>query len=78
MAYMKHPTEGNRHVPDAEVPALQAQGWVKWPRSLSEKVGIPLTAEFVDVPIEIVVDTSVVASSGFVSPRKKPGPKPRK
>ena len=74
---MKHPDLGNEHVPDAEVEARRAAGWVKWPRSLSQKVGIPLTAEFVDVPIEIV-DTSVISGAGFVSPvRKKPGPKRR-
>lgn len=37
MAYVKHPIHGNKHVVDHEVPALVAQGWVKWPRTDKEK-----------------------------------------
>jgi hypothetical protein len=64
MAYMKHPTEGNRHVADSEVPALQAQGWVKWPRTLSEKQGT----------VPDYLPHSVLAE---IPARKKPG-RPKK
>lgn len=40
MAYLKHPVHGNKHADDSEVAALVAEGWVKWPRTLSEKLGI--------------------------------------
>jgi len=37
MPLVKHPAHGNKHVTDAEVPALVEKGWVKWPRSKDEK-----------------------------------------
>lgn len=40
MAYMKHPERGNKHVPDADVEQLQAEGWVRWPRPKEQKAGV--------------------------------------
>lgn len=37
MTVVKHPVHGNRNVADSEVAALVEQGWVKWPRTESEK-----------------------------------------
>lgn len=40
MFYLKHPEHGNRHVKtEAECKRLQADGWVRWPRSKDEKEG---------------------------------------
>lgn len=37
MAYVKHPTLGNKHAPDSDVAALEAAGWVRFPRPKEAK-----------------------------------------
>ncbi len=82
MAYMKHPTEGNRHVAESEVPALQAQGWVKWPRSLSEKQGNSPPNAVTVAPEASEPATSGASDAGQHTPapalqKRKPG-RPKK
>lgn len=40
MRYLKHPQHGNKHVSEAEAPALIAAGWVAWPRTKEQKAGL--------------------------------------
>ena len=40
MIYVKHPELGNKHVREAELPALVAAGWVRWPRTAEQKAGV--------------------------------------
>jgi hypothetical protein len=40
MIYMKHKDHGNAHFPDGKQAELEAQGYVRWPRSKDVKVGI--------------------------------------
>lgn len=69
MIYVKHPTLGNKHVPDSEQSALEAEGWVRWPRTAAQKAGVPtLSPETVSAP-----GTTQVQAP----PRKKPGRKPK-
>ncbi len=42
MAYMKHAALGNKHVKDEEVAKLEAEGWVKWPRTKEQKMARPI------------------------------------
>lgn len=37
MVYVKHPTLGNRHVSEADLPARLAAGWVRFPRAKEAK-----------------------------------------
>lgn len=64
MIYVKHPTLGNKHVPDSEQSALEAEGWVRWPRTAAQKAGVP--------PPEPESVPEVVQPA-----RKKPGRKPK-
>lgn len=41
MVYIKHAALGNKHVPEADWPTLQSQGWVKWPRTKEQKNAAP-------------------------------------
>jgi hypothetical protein len=51
MAYVKHPEHGNKHVPDDQVEALVAQGWVKWPRTKEQKAGFPFVPASTPAPV---------------------------
>lgn len=42
--YVKHPSLGNKHVPEEEYVQLHAEGWVRWPRSAAEKNAAPLSS----------------------------------
>ncbi len=70
MAYVKHAALGNKHVKDEEVAKLEAEGWVKWPRTKEQKTGLtpavvqPLTTD------EFIQEVVAVA-------KRKPG-RPRK
>lgn len=37
MPLVKHPEHGNKHVTDAEVAKLVAEGWAVWPRASEVK-----------------------------------------
>lgn len=79
MVYMKHATLGNRLFPEAEVEGLRAQGWVKWPRTLSEKQGLP--PEPISVcslrTAEAEAMRATVEDAVFSPPKRKPG-RPKK
>ncbi len=38
--YMKHPVMGNAHVPASQQTQREADGWVRWPRTPEQKLGI--------------------------------------
>lgn len=60
MPYLKHPTLGNRHV-DTELVAqsLEAAGWVRWPRTKDQKIGIKPVAEQTEPAPELVATVEV-------------------
>lgn len=37
--YMKHPDMGNEHFAAERQAELEAQGWVRWPRTAAQKLG---------------------------------------
>lgn len=67
--YMKHQTLGNRHFPDSEQKAREADGWVKWPRTKAQKSASPtFMSEPVALPISppiappVVLDREAIAT----------------
>lgn len=72
MHYVKHPEHGNRHVTDEELPALIADGWVKWPRTKAQKQA----ADSAAVPIKLA-DPIEPPAAPVAPARRAPG-RPRR
>lgn len=47
---MKHPTLGNVYAEEEEVTKMQAEGWVRWPRTAEEKAGAACGNTGLDYP----------------------------
>jgi hypothetical protein len=67
--YVKHPELGSKHVPEAELPALVAAGWVRWPRTAEQKA---------DAPVSPVVTATVGEILKWDEPPKRKPGRPRK
>jgi hypothetical protein len=70
MAYVKHASLGNRHVADSEADKLQAEGWVKWPRTKEQKAGAAPVVKQTLTTDEFIAEVVAVE-------KRKPG-RPRK